>query len=737
VTSGPARSRLWLLAGCAAALALGGAVLERADPFPRMRFAIQRGSKELASSRAVDMRDVVRGRPLLSMYLPPADLNDLLAHKMEHGRAWERAADISYYDKGVLRFAGQVGVRIHGGGSRITSPRQGFRVFFRRQYGAAELPAGVPFGVRIDPLRRLVVHNDMRRDADGSEWHLVNPLAYDFARRIGGITPETQPVTFLLNGDPQGLYVLTEHFDDEYFEAHRPGHRVTMEIADMERLRDRVDATRPMTLDALRSMIDMDNLTTWFLSVAFCATRDAYQGPGQFLDESVDRGGWFWVTWDLDQSFRDWDLDSFQYLLERVGENPRGRRASEPRGVVLTTLIAEDPAFRAYFEDRFDAMLNHQLTPAFLQDRLTYYDFIAASAGISDLAYTRREREFLQKRPAFLRSVAEQWLNTPPSVTVAIARDDGQPLVIDGFTEKDRYTGQYFPDRDVTVASPDGGRLRWFVNGAFSSEGSSLRVRADRPLAIVATTAAEPSLHLPVPAPPAAITYGAPTPLDWAHVPGGTFDMGCVPADKDCDTNEVPRERVTVRPFELTTTEVTVAQYAAFANSSSRQMPRQPRWSGDAFPVVNTTWDEAQAFCAAAGGRLPNEAEWEFAARAGRPDTVFPWGNAYQPGFVNGLGLATGDAWAEASPVGSFPASRYGLFDMIGSVWEWTADWYREGPGWTAPSRDTPSRSSTAFLKTVRGGSWDNHRISLRISARIGLSPASRQNYYVGFRCAR
>ncbi|HET7595791.1 MAG TPA: hypothetical protein VFK15_02585, partial [Burkholderiales bacterium] len=115
MTSGPARSRLWLLAGCAAALALGGAVLERADPFPRMRFAIQRGSKELASSRAVDMRDVVRGRPLLSMYLPPADLNDLLAHKMEHGRAWERAADISYYDKGVLRFAGQVGVRIHGG----------------------------------------------------------------------------------------------------------------------------------------------------------------------------------------------------------------------------------------------------------------------------------------------------------------------------------------------------------------------------------------------------------------------------------------------------------------------------------------------------------------------------------------------------------------------------------------------------------------------------------------------
>jgi hypothetical protein len=345
----PARSRLWLLAACAAALAIGGAAVERADLFPLLRFAVQRGSKELASSRAVDMREIVRGTPLLSMYMPPADLQDLLAHKMEHGRAWEREADISYFDKGVLRFAGQVGVRIHGGGSRVTSVKQGFRLFFRRQYGATKLPAGVPFDVPVDPLRRLVVHNDVRRDADGSEWHLVNPLAYDYARRIGGITPETRPVTFLLNGEKQGLYVLTEHFDDEYFEAHRPGHRVTMKIEDMERLRDRVDATRPMTLDALRAMIDMDNLTTWFLSVAFCATRDAYQGPGQFLDESLDRGGWFWVTWDLDQSFRDWDLDSFQYLLERVGERPRGRRESEPRGVILTTLIAEDAAFRAYF----------------------------------------------------------------------------------------------------------------------------------------------------------------------------------------------------------------------------------------------------------------------------------------------------------------------------------------------------------------------------------------------------
>ena len=733
----PPQSRLWLLVGCAAALALGGAAIERADPFPLLRFAIQRGSRELASSRAVDMRDVVQGRPLLSMYMQPADLHDLLVHKMEHGRAWERAADVSYFNHGRLLFAGQVGARIHGGGSRVTSPRQGFRLFFRRQYGATHLPVGVPFGTPIDPLRRLIVHNDVRRDADGSEWHLVNPLAYDLARRIGAITPETQPASFLLNGEKQGLYVLTEHFDDEYFEAHRPGHHVTMEIADMERLRDRVDATRPMTLDALRPFIDMDNATTWFLGVLFCATRDAYQGPGQFLDESVDRGGWFWVTFDLDQSFRDWDLDSFQYLLERVGERPRGRRSSEPRGVMFTTLIAEDPAFRASFEDRFDNMLNHQLTPAFLRERLAHYTSIAAEAGVTDLAYTERERTFLAKRPAFLRAAAEQWLNTAPSIGVAITREGGGPLLIDGFREAQPYTGFYFPGRDVAVASPDGARLRWFVNGALAAESPTFHVPADRPLAIVATSATTPRAPLAPPPSVALPETAAPLPISWAPLPGGRFLMGCVPVDQQCDTNEKPREQAAVAPFQLMTTEVTVAQYAAFARAAGRTLPQQPRWSGDRFPVVNVTWSEAQAFCTATGGRLPTEAEWEFAARGGQADTVYPWGDTYRAGNVNGLGVAPGDAWPNAAPVGSFPVSRYGLFDIIGNVWEWTGDWYREGAGWTTPPATPPDRSSPAYLKTVRGGSWDNRRDNLRISGRVGLSPGSRQNFYVGFRCAR
>ncbi|HXW04628.1 MAG TPA: CotH kinase family protein, partial [Vicinamibacterales bacterium] len=409
---------LLALAGAALALSAVGAAIELADVFPKLRFAVQRNQGELPSTQAVDPREVVRGLPLLSIHLQPDHLQELMEHKMEHGRQWERPATLSYFEEGRLRFAGEAGVRVHGGGSRITSPQQSFRVFFRRQYGSLHFPPGLLFGPDSHPLKRLVVHNDVRRSADGMPWRLANPLAYDFARKIGCITPETRPARFFLNGEDQGLYVLTEHFDDEYFETHRPGRRVTMEIDDMEALRDRLEAIRPLRMEAVAEFLDLDNVTSWFLAAVFAASRDAYQGPGQFLDESLDRAGWFWVTWDLDESFRDWDLDSFQYLLERVGERPKGRRASEPRSFVLSTLISEDPEFRAYLAGRIDTMLNHQLTRDFVEERRAHYAGVAARFGVPDTRYIERQRSFLEKRPAFVRMIAEQWLNTPPSLPV-------------------------------------------------------------------------------------------------------------------------------------------------------------------------------------------------------------------------------------------------------------------------------------------------------------------------------
>jgi sulfatase modifying factor 1 len=726
---------LAIAAIAATAIAVGGAAIERLDPFPRLRFAIQRPAEDMPSTRAVDPRIVTEGLPTISLYLEPSALDELLANKMEHGREWERRASVSYFDGGRLLFSTDVGARIHGGGSRLTSPKQGFRLFFRRQYGASRVPRGLIFGPESDPLRRLVVHNDARRDGTGVVWHLVNPLAYDLSRRIGCLTSQTRPARFILNGEDQGLFVLKEHFDDEYFDAYMPGRRITMDIDDMEALRDRIDATHPLTMDAVAELIDVDNMTSWFLAVVFAGTRDAYQGPGQFLDEDKARAGWFWMTWDQDESFRDWQFDSFQYLLERVGERPRGRRRSEPRATVLTRLIAGDPAFRKYLARRIDDMLNHQLTPEFVGERISHYADVAVSFGVSPDAYLPRLREFAANRPAVVRATAEQWLNSPPSLPVAVERVGGGTLIVDGFSERSPYRGQYIPKREIAVRTPDGADLMWYVNGEATGVRSELRLTVDRPLSIGAGAPA-PAAEAP---PPAALpASGAVPAIVWRRVPGGEVEMGCVGAhDRACDPNEHPRERVRVAPFELAATEVTVAEFRRFATARSLMTPRQPSYSGDTHPIVNVTSAEAAAFCEAEGGRLPTEPEWEFAARAGSADTVYPWGNRYSSDAANGSGIRAADVWRHTAPVASFPANAFGLHDMIGNVWEWTSGWHREGQGWAGPTPVEPDSTSPEYLKTVRGGSWDSETASLRASRRIGLRPGDRHNLYVGFRCAR
>jgi formylglycine-generating enzyme len=736
MTAGPLarRSGLLVLVLAAAALALLGSGIERLDAFARLRFAIQREPSDLASSRGVAPREVTRGLPLLSIYLPPDDLAELMANKMEHGREWERRASLSYFDGGRLLFGSEVGVRVHGGGSRLTSPRQGFRLFFRWQYGARHFEPGLLFGPESHPLQRLVVHNDVRTDSQGMQWHLVNPLAYDLARRVGCITPDTKPARFFLNGEDQGLFVLTEHFDDEYFESHMPGREITMELADMEVLRDQLDQRLPLTMDKVSELISMDNVTSWFLAAVFAATGDAYQGPGQFLDESKERGGWFWVTWDLDQSFRYWDADSFAYLLERVGERPKGRRRSEPRSFVLSTLLAEDLQFREYLARRVDDMLNHQLSPAVVEERRTHYANVALEFGVPALDYLARLEEFFEKRPAVVRATAGQWLNRAASHAVTISRPEGGPLLIDGFEEGGEYTALYFHGREVTVQLP-AGSARWMVNGSLAATGPELRHLVDRPLRIVALEngAAVPSgEHVPPFVQDLDALAAEAVPIDWRKIAGRPFEIGCTPGDTRCEANELPRQRVDPGTYSLAAAETTVAQFAQFARATRTSVPRQPPSSRPTHPLVNITWDEAADFCEWAGGRLPTEAEWEYAARAGRVQGEMA--AAPDRALVNASELRGSDVWRTTSPVKSLPPNALGLYDLSGNVWEMTSDWYREDPAWAGP---LPAGAPQPLLKTIRGGSWDSTTRQLRYSRRVGLSPRARQNLYVGFRCAR
>jgi formylglycine-generating enzyme required for sulfatase activity len=235
--------------------------------------------------------------------------------------------------------------------------------------------------------------------------------------------------------------------------------------------------------------------------------------------------------------------------------------------------------------------------------------------------------------------------------------------------------------------------------------------------------------------------------VGWVRVPAGSFDMGCVPADMRCDADESPRHRVTItRAFDMMATEVTKAMYNAVMPEEE-----QPAWSASPqHPIAIVDWEEASKFCQAVGGRLPTEAEWEYAARGGRAATIYAWGDndpSDTPGARNGATFETDSP----APVRSFGANGFGLYDMSGNVWEWVNDRYGAYPeapatdpqGPVAPVQAAPQpqqggrgQVAAAQFGVVRGGAYGDDPRNLRLSNR---TPNRRNavNQNVGFRCAR
>ena len=239
--------------------------------------------------------------------------------------------------------------------------------------------------------------------------------------------------------------------------------------------------------------------------------------------------------------------------------------------------------------------------------------------------------------------------------------------------------------------------------------------------------------------------------LEYVRIPAGVFQMGCVPSDT-CDDDEKPRHDVGInKDFWIGRTEVTVGAYQKFATATSREMPPAPdfnqNWQFKEHPVNRVTWDEADAYCGWADGRLPTEAEWEYAARGGEEGRKYPWGNEISHDQANYgadeccSGLAEGkDAWEFASPVGSFSGNGFGLHDMVGNVWEWVADWY-DGDYYSTLRSDKPAvgpkgPEEPTVRRVLRGGSWFDNPVYLRSSGRVWLEPQYRRGN-IGFRCAQ
>jgi formylglycine-generating enzyme required for sulfatase activity len=215
-------------------------------------------------------------------------------------------------------------------------------------------------------------------------------------------------------------------------------------------------------------------------------------------------------------------------------------------------------------------------------------------------------------------------------------------------------------------------------------------------------------------------------------VEAGEFVMGCTEGDAECQDDEKPPHRRAVDRFFLDATEVTVAQFRAYAFAAEYHVPPTPSFEQSSLhPVVNVSWEEAQAYCEWVGARLPTEAEWEYAARAGQTDWKYPTGTEIDHELANFQGVGGRDKWTRTAPVTSFAPNQWGLFEMAGNVWEWCADPY------TANYIENQGDGSLiAGAKVLRGGSWLGRDSYMRVSSRIWYLP-TRHMFNIGFRCAR
>jgi len=214
----------------------------------------------------------------------------------------------------------------------------------------------------------------------------------------------------------------------------------------------------------------------------------------------------------------------------------------------------------------------------------------------------------------------------------------------------------------------------------------------------------------------------------YVWIPPGTFMMGCSPGDNGCVAFEKPAHRVTItKGFWIGQTEVTALAYRKFVETTGAQMPAAPNfnsgWNDQGMPIVNVSWYDAVAYCGWAGGRLPTEAEWEYAARAGRTDARY--------GSIDEVAWYSDNSGQQTHEVALKRPNAWKLYDTLGNVWEWVSDWYGENYYDASPERDPRGPDSGQF-RVVRGQSWINGYV--RVSGRATSAPG-RRDPYTGFRC--
>ncbi len=222
--------------------------------------------------------------------------------------------------------------------------------------------------------------------------------------------------------------------------------------------------------------------------------------------------------------------------------------------------------------------------------------------------------------------------------------------------------------------------------------------------------------------------------VQWASIPLGTFIMGS-PADEVDRSDDEIEHYVIVSGYKISAYKVTFDQYDAFCEATGRMKPDDSGWGRGKRPVINVSWSDATAFADWMGCRLPTEAEWEYACRAG---STTPFNTGYnlttdQANYDGNFPYnnnAKGIYRAQNTEVGNFAPNAWGLYDMHGNVYEWCSDWYSDYP---SSSQTNPSGPSEGLYRVFRGGRWSSRASSCR-SANRSTSDPDDFNNFIGFR---
>jgi len=215
--------------------------------------------------------------------------------------------------------------------------------------------------------------------------------------------------------------------------------------------------------------------------------------------------------------------------------------------------------------------------------------------------------------------------------------------------------------------------------------------------------------------------------LKYVWIPPGTFMMGCSEQDSECKDDEKPAHQVTIgNGFWMGQTEVTIAAYKKF---DPKFVPHGPTSDGT-LPVCGVSWADAKAYCAATGGRLPTEAEWEYAARGGSSQAFY--------GAISEIAWYANNSGDQPHAVGMKQPNAFGLYDMLGNVSEWVLDRYFDKYSYdsaaTGPGVEQPLAPNA--LAVTRGGFWQSDAAALRVSHRLAQDKEGDE-IPIGFRCAR